>query len=402
MHLLTSLLITVVFIVSTLSPAMAVENETSFKQPTEKARGSEVRWFMWGGSPAINSWVDSYISPEMKKRYDITLKRVPADAAIFINKLLSEKQARKEKGTMDLLWINGENFKNAMENELLYGPINSKLPNFSYIDPASVEFDFGYPVRGYEAPYGRAQFVFEYDSAVVMKPPETFEELKEWLINNPGMFTYPKPPDFTGSAFIRQLFYAITGGHEQYLRGLDTELYAKNAEKLWRYLNDIKPYLWQAGKTYPKDIAALDTLFERGEVLLNMSYHQANAQSKILQGRYKPSVRTFVMEEGSIFNTHFTAIPFNSTNKAGAMVVANFLLSPEAQLHKNDPQNWGDFTALDLNRLSEDDRSKFQNLDLGEATLPLTELSKHAVPEIPSEYLELLERDWEIQVLRIR
>ncbi|MBT8361826.1 MAG: ABC transporter substrate-binding protein, partial [Deltaproteobacteria bacterium] len=242
MRLFAALLIIVTLFVSTLFPAMAAENETSFKQLTEKARGSEVKWFMWGGSPAINSWVDTYISSEVKKRYDITLKRVPADAAIFINKLLSEKQTRKEKGTMDLLWINGENFKNAMENDLLYGPINNKLPNFSYIDPVSVEFDFGYPVRGYEAPYGRAQFVFEYDSAVVMQPPETFEELKEWLANNPGMFTYPKPPDFTGSAFIRQLFYAISGGHEQYLLGLDTELYARNAEKLWRYLNDIKPY----------------------------------------------------------------------------------------------------------------------------------------------------------------
>jgi len=400
MYLFTSLLITVVLITASSFSAIGAEDETSFQKLIERARGSEVKWFMWGGSPAINSWVDTYVTSEVKKHYDIRLKRVPADASVFINKLLSEKQMRKEEGTMDLLWINGENFKNAMENDLLYGPISNRLPNFSYVDPASVEFDFGYPVREYEVPYGRAQFVFEYDSAVVLQPPKTVDQLKEWLIDNPGMFTYPKPPDFTGSAFIRQLFYAISGGHEQYLRGLDTELYAKNTEKLWRYLNEIKPYLWQAGKVYPKDIAALDTLFERGEVLLNMSYHQANAQSKILQGRYKPSVRTFVMQEGSIFNTHFTAIPFNSKNKAGAMVVANFLISPEAQLHKNDPQNWGDFTVLDLSRLPEVARSKFQNLKLGEATLPLTELSKYAVPEIPSEYLELLERDWEKQVLR--
>lgn len=376
--------------------------EDSFEQLVREAKGTEVKWFMWGGSPTINSWVDTYVVAEVKKRYDIKLKRVPADAAIFINKLLTEKQAGREKGTMDLLWINGENFKNAKENELLYGPITEVLPNFSLVDPASVAYDFGFPVQGYEAPFGRAQFVFEYDTATVPVPPDSFAALKEWVKENPGKFTYPTPPDFTGSAFIRQAFYAFTGGHSQYMEGLDGELYRKNAPKLWEYLNDLKPYLWQQGRTYPRDIGALDTLFERGEVLLNMSYHQANAQSRILQGRYPKSVRTFVMKEGSLYNTHYTAIPFNAANRAGALVVANFLLSPEAQLHKNEPRNWGDFTVLELNRLDEEMRTRFEELELGEATLPLSSLASAAVPEIPSAYLELLERDWEKLVLRGR
>jgi len=372
----------------------------TFEEMVRQAKGTEVKWFMWGGSTTINSWVDTYVAKAVKEKYDITLKRVPADAAVFVNKLLAEKQAGSKKGTMDLLWINGENFKNAMENGLLQGPITGLLPNFAAVDPKSVESDFGYPVKGYEAPYGRAQFVFEYDSAKVPNPPKNFAELKEWIKKNPGKFSYPQPPDFTGSAFIRQAFYAVTGGHKQYLAGFDKDLYARNSGKLWAYLNEIKPSLWQQGRTYPKDIAALETLFERGEVLINMSYHQADAQSKILEGRYKNTVRTFVMEDGSIYNTHFTAIPFNAPNRAGAMVVANFLLSPEAQLSKNEPKNWGDFTALDLTRLSGEERKKFAALDLGAATLPLAVLGKFAVPEIPSDYLEHLENDWEKLVLQ--
>jgi putative spermidine/putrescine transport system substrate-binding protein len=382
-----------------ISPASAAE---SFEKLVKEARGTEVTWFMWGGSPVINSWVDTYVASEVKDRYGITLKRVSADAAIFINKLLTEKQAGRTTGTMDLLWINGENFKNARENDLLQGPVTDILPSFSFVDPESVAYDFGYPVQGYEVPYGRAQFVFEYDMEALPNPPRSFAELKQWVRDNPGRFTYPRPPDFTGSAFIRQAFYALTGGHQQYMAGFDEELYLRNAPKLWDYLNDIKPYLWQEGKTYPKDIAALDTLFERGEVALNMSYHQANAQSKITQGRYRPSVRTFVMEDGSLYNTHFTAVPFNAPNRAGALVVANFLLSPEAQLHKNMPKNWGDFTVLDLGRLDAGMAQQFKDLDLGEATLSPTALAAAAVPEIASEYLELLERDWEKQVLRNR
>lgn len=368
----------------------------SFDEVIKKAENTTVRFVMWGGSSSINKWVDSYVAPEVKKRYNITLIRVPADASVFVNKLLSEKNSGSVTGSMDLLWINGENFKNSKENGLLWGPVSERLPNYqNYINPATVQSDFGFPVEGFEIPYGRAQFVFEYDSAKVSDIPDSYEKLKEWVKKNPGKFTYPQPPDFTASAFIRQVFYAVTGGDIQYAGEFNKTVFDKNKSLWLKYLTDISPYLWNGGKNYPKDIAALDTLFERGEILINMSYHQADAQNRIITGRYPSTVKTFVMKEGSIYNTHFTAIPFNSANKEGAMVVANFLLSPDAQLSKNNPVNWGDFTVLDLKKLNEEDRNKFKSLSLGKATLPLDVLEKYAVPEVTAEYVEALEKEWE-------
>lgn len=372
----------------------------TFDQILAQARGTEVRWHMWGGGDQINAWVDTYVASETKQRFGITLVRVPMDAAVFVNKLLTEKAAGRTTGSMDLLWINGENFKNARQAGLLYGPFLDRLPQFkAWYDPEASRYDFGFPVDGYEAPYGRAQFVFEYDSARVPNPPRNFAELKQWILDHPGRFTYPQPPDFTGSAFIRQVFYATTGGHAQYMPGLDQALYARNAPATWAWLNEIKPALWQRGETYPKDAAALDTLFARGEIDMGMSYHPAHAQMKILEKTYPATVRTFVLAEGTISNTHFTAIPFNAPNKAGAMVLADFLMSPDAQLSKFRPENWGDNPALDLGRLDPDQAKAFADVDLGPATLPADVLVKFAVPEIPAEYLELLEADWEAQVL---
>ena len=130
-----------------------------------------------------------------------------------------------------------------------------------------------------------------------------------------------------------------------------------------------------------------------------MSYHQADAQNRIIEGRYPSTVRTMVMQDCSIFNTHFTAIAFNAQNKAGAMVVANFLMSPEAQYSKNEPKNWGDFTVLDIKRLTSEWQDNFHKLDLGDATLPLEILAKNGVPEIPSAYVEKLEDGWSREVL---
>ena len=368
---------------------------------TEAARDTEVRWYMYGGWSHVNTWVDTWVKEELASRYGIRLVRVPMDASVFVNKLLAEKAADKDTGVIDLLWINGENFKNAKEAGLLTGPFTELLPYFStLIDPGSVAHDFGYPVDGYEAPWGRAQFVFEYDSATIKEPPHSFKQLKAWIKAHPGRFTYPQPPDFTGSAFVRQVFYAVTGGAQQYMGGFDRSLFDANAPKLWAWLNEVKPYLWQEGRTYPKDSGLLDTLFARGEVDMSMSYHPPHAQTKILESTYPPTVRTFVLKDGSVANTHYLAIPFNAPNVPGALVTANFLMSVDAQLAKYRPDNWGDFPVLDMNRLSAKDRMRFDQVDLGPATLSAQYLAEYAVPEIPSAYLEALEKGWEEHVLR--
>ncbi len=374
--------------------------ELSFEQIVTVARGTTARIYMWGGSEAVNSWIDQYVIPEVGRRYGVTLERVPMDAAVFVNRLRAEKEAGRETGSMDLLWINGENFRNARQEELLWGPFASRLPNVSLVDPALAEMDSGFPVEGYSVPWGRAQFNFDIDTARIAAPPASFQELPEWVRRHPGRFTYPEPRDFTGSAFIRQAFIALSGGVAQFLPGYDQQLLDRNAPVLWEYLNEIAPYLWQQGESYPRDLAALDALFQRGEVDVTMSFTQTNAATRTAQGRYPPTVRSFVMQDGSISNTHALAIPWNGPNKAAALVVANFLISPEAQLSKNDPANWGDFTVLALSRLPEQIRQQFTALDMGAATVPLEELERHAVPEIPSEYWEELERRWEAEVRR--
>ncbi|MFP4314849.1 MAG: ABC transporter substrate-binding protein [Desulfovibrionales bacterium] len=375
-------------------------SQMEFEEIESLARGTTVRFHMWGGWAHVNAWVDGYAARELADRYGITLERVSMDPPTYLNKLLAEKAAGRTTGSMDLLWINGENFKTAMEAGLLHGPFAGQLPaQQAYVDKTTAAFDFGFPTQGFEAPYGRAFFVFEHDTARTPEPPRSFRELVEWVRENPGRFTYPQPPDFTGSAFVRQAFYALTGGHEQYMDGFDQELFERNAPLLWDYLNELKPFLWQAGRSYPKDSAALDTLFARGEVDLNMSYHPPHAQNKILEGTYPDTVRTYVMEEGSLSNVHFTAIPFNAPNRAGAMVAANFLLSPEAQLSKFEPSNWGDFPAIAMDRLDPEWRERFADVDLGPATLAPDVLASVAVPEISPAWLEALESGWEREVL---
>ncbi len=299
-----------------------------FSKLEREARGTTVNISMYGGDDAINAYVDDYVKPRLEKKYDITLERTPlSDTADAVNKLLDEKTAGKDKGTIDLVWINGENFATGADAGLWYGPWAEKLPNAKYIDwsSQSINHDFGYPVEGREAPWGKAQFVMIYDAAKVDDPPKDTDELLSWTREHPGRFTYPAPPDFTGNAFVEQMLYGVTGEFKPFQKPFDQKTFDRASSETYEYLDKLEPNLWRSGETYPTSSTKLDELYQNGEVWLDMSYNPQLAQRQVDKGLFPKSTRTYVFDYGTLSNTHYVAIPFNSPNKAGAQVVANFL-----------------------------------------------------------------------------
>lgn len=371
----------------------------NWQEISQQAAGQEVNMYMWGGNENINRYLDEWVAPRMKESHDIDLVRVPMnDAQDIINQLLDEKSVGKTDGSMDIIWINGENFKAAKDNELLWGDFTGQLPNFNdYVDQEAPEIvtDFGEPVDGLEAPWGKAQFVFVHDENSSTPPPKSMIELADWVKENPGQFTYPALPDFTGSAFVRHVLYETTGGYEQYQQPaseiVDLE---ERLEPMWQYLNDIEPYLWREGETYPESLAKQDQLFASGEIGMTMSYDPALAASEVLKGRFPESTRTFLLDGGTLANTHFLSIPFNSSDKAGALVAINELLSPAAQTAKLSPENWGDLSSLNLDKLSPEEQQAMTEVDMGTATLPLEELESKRLPELSADYIEIIEQGW--------
>lgn len=363
----------------------------------ESARGTTVNFYGWGGGQQINAWIDGYLAEELKSEYDITINRVGMNIDEILNKLLNEKQLNMEDGNIDVVWINGENFFTAKENGLLFGPFTEKLPNFNkYIDKDSIEakYDFGYPIEGYEAPYGKTQFVMVYDSEKMDKVPTDHKELLEWAKNNPGKFTYPALPDFTGSAFIRNIICDIVG-YEQFVdMEADEETVRKAIEPAMDYLKELKPYLWKEGKTYPADSALLDNMYADKEVIMTMTYNPNSASGKIVTGEFPDSTRTFVFKNGTIGNTHFLGIPFNAKNKAGAMAVIDYILNVEVQASKYIPKNWGDLPVLDNSKLSPEEKKILTSVDLGIATLPQDILFENRIPEMPANLVPIIEKIW--------
>jgi putative thiamine transport system substrate-binding protein len=106
-----------------------------------------------------------------------------------------------------------------------------------------------------------------------------------------------------------------------------------------------------------------------GTAPIGFAFNPNEASASIAQGLLPDTVRSYDWPGGTIGNTHFVAIPFNASAKEGAMVVADFLLSPEAQARKQDADVWGDPTVLAVHRLPPADRARFDDLPRGVATM---------------------------------
>lgn len=362
-----------------------------------RARGTEVTWRMWRGDPSINRYVDRWVAPRLQERFGITLRAVEGAGPVIVNQLIVERQTGAG-GSADLIWINGDTFHDLRQADLLYGPWAHRLPSARWVDSASpiVARDFEQDPAGYESPWGRVQFALIYDSARTPDPPRSVAELEQWILANPGRFTHDQ--GFTGITFLKTVMYALGGGAARFAGGFDGARYAEGSERLWAWLARVRPAFWREGRTYPPDVAALHRLFANGEVDFTMSNNHNEVVTKVRQGVLPATARPLLLRDGTIANTHYVGIPFNAGNPAGAMVAADFLLSPEAQLEKLRPAVWADGTVLDVGRLPPAWKTRFVAVQADPRALPADSLARYARPEVAPEYHERIAADWRARV----
>jgi putative thiamine transport system substrate-binding protein len=376
--------------------ALTPSASSAFEDVRATARGQTVYFNAWGGSTQINDYI-GWVAEEVAARYGIDLIHVKVtDTSEAVSRVLAEKAAgRTSNGSVDLVWINGQNFLAMKENGLLFGPFAFDLPHFALVDTVgkpTTLVDFTEPTEGYESPWGMAQFVMIHDSATLTAPPRDLAALADWVASNPGRFTFPSPPDFIGATFLKHVLHKTVVAPDV-LSQPPGEDAAAILAPLWDWLDAVQPHLWRGGRAFPASGPALHQLFEDGEVQLTMAFNPAEASSLVLDGRFPETTRSFTLADGSIGNTHFVAIPFNSGATEGARVVADFLLSPEAQVRKQDPQYWGDFTVLDLDRLAPEERALFDAIELHPATLPPDALGRTLL-EPHAGWMDLIEAGW--------
>lgn len=393
-------------VLATWATTTAINAETLNPNPSDwdgivkAAEGQTVYWNAWGGATNINAYIQ-WVGDQLKERNGITLQHVKLDdTANAVATVVTEKAAGRDSGgAIDLIWINGENFASMKDQGLLYGPgWVEQLPNWQFVDPEekpTVVTDFTLPVDGMAAPWGMAKLVFFYDSARTDAEtlPQNSDELLAWAQENPGRFSYPQPPDFIGSSFLKQVLIEKVADASVLQKPVVDADFDAVIKPLFEYLDQLNAVAWRSGKAFPENYPAMVQMLGDGEVDITFAFNPSAASAAIAEQQLPDTVRSFTFPNGTLANSHFVSIPYNASAKEGALVLANFLMSPEAQLRKEDPNVWGDPTVLSVAKLSDADKAAFAGIELGVATLSAADLGP-ALSEPHPSWMSRLEEAW--------
>ncbi|MGL4827430.1 MAG: ABC transporter substrate-binding protein [Vibrionaceae bacterium] len=369
----------------------AVMAKDNWSQVEAAAKGQIVYFNAWGGGQNINAYID-WAAKQVKSRYGVTVRHVKvSDIADVVKRIKTEVDAgRSSNGSVDLVWVNGENFKSLKQNNLLFGPWAEDLPNWAYVDlQKPVRVDFSESTDGLEMPWGTAQLTFIADRNKVKEPPRSAQALLEFAKAELGKVSYPKPPDFHGTTFLKQLLLELTPDPKMLQQPVTADAFAKATAPLWAYLDQLHPHLWRKGRSFPKGAADMNRMLGDGILKLSLTFNPNEAAALIANKQLPASSYSFGFSNGTIGNVHFIAIPSNASAKAGAQVFANFLLSPEAQTRKADLKIWGDPSVLALDKIAEQYRRAMTTTAPG----ALTE-NVPALAEPHASWVDAIEKEW--------
>lgn len=335
---------TILLLISSFSFA----NQSDWQTITEKAKGQTVYFFAWAGSNEVNNYL-RWANKSLQAQYGVTLKHVKvSDISESISQLVSEKIANKNSnGSVDMLWINGENFKSMKQQQLLGAPFVEQLPNWSLVDKTlPVSSDFAEPTLGLEAPWGVGQLIFIYDKNSMQTPPTSFSRLLTYAQQHPQKISYPKPPAFHGTSFLKAALLELSNNDPRLYLPVDNNNFQKISAPLWHYLDELHRVAWQKGQQFPANGSATLQMLDDQQLDIAISFNPNEVISAQTNGRLAKSTASYAMQSGALSNIHFLAIPWNANAREGALVAINFLLSPEAQSRKGDLTIWGDPTVL--------------------------------------------------------
>ncbi len=374
-----------------------VDNEQEKWAEIEKsARTTEVK-LAYESDIDFESFLDGKFRSNLLENKNIKLKTYKTK----IKRIDTDKEQIKDNpfnGDYDILIVTQESFDELNKKEFLYGPFVDKIPNYrehiSKEDYCATHIEFN-PIEGKAIPFYQSQLSFFYNADTVLTPPQNLDELKEYVKENPYKFLYPHPDTKEGKLFLQSLIYEFTSEEDFMEENLDSEQILELILPAFRYLNEIKPYMYGRGRIHSKRMESMDTLFFDTDISFVMSLDPYHAENKLIDMNYPDYTRPFSPFNSSASSVEYYAvIPVDSANKSGAMVVLNEYLSPNMQAMAYKDKNLHSFSVYSKSKLDKAVKLKLDD-KVKKNALPkpslLLERKKRTIPE---KYWKMILKEW--------
>lgn len=391
-----------------------LQGNLGWPEVAAKARAEgTVNFYYWGGSDIINLWVDQVATPALAEE-GVTLNPVRITSTKdTVDVVIAELAAGRgeEEGSVDLVWVNGENFFSLKQQNALWGAFADRLPNsvnfeWDESDPRSLLNlrDFGVETGLQEMPWSGEQYVCSVNRAHVPvdQTPATFAQLKTYLKANPGKFTYVKPPHYLGNTFVQSVLYAHnpdgTGAapYQKSFEELGGAELARLMEPGIEYLKSLEPLLLggaNGNPRYPENSDELDNLFLNSEVHFDCKFGVFANHNGLITGTYPELAEEIIFPVGNMIkNKNYLTVPLNSPHPAAALVAINYFSSVGAQASKL--QAAGMPVGLDLWRLNDEDAAEIAAAAPPHYGVTQQELDDNIAPDTNASLVDVIEATW--------
>ena len=349
----------------------------------ESGKDTTVNFLYTRDDVQLRQWVRDHVEPALLESHKVNIEFQYVEFQSIISQLRADKLGEQNYGDIDLLLLFDDELAQLKNEGLLFDDFNDKLPNYSKLmdsNDREVAFNYNTAIEKAGALFGRTQFIFVYDEDELENYPKNTEELLTFCQENPGKFTYPL--DEAGDVFIQNIIYDIVG--EETLLSLDIKSkgFAEAMVPVKEYLAALKPLMWEKGEIQPMDTAELDELFFDGKVFFSMSKELNHVLEQVENDKYLDGAKSFIFEKGTIGDASYLTIPYNSTNKTGAMIVVDQLLTPAIQKSKINQEGYMSLPSIDLTRLDAEQEEVFGAVPLKRAEFDINGLLTSRYPDL--------------------
>jgi ABC-type Fe3+ transport system substrate-binding protein len=289
--------------------------------------------YMTAGDVNMLALAQNLLAAEFKEEVNpnVNLRTIhtgPGEAGsrLVFETLMADKEAGKEAGDVDVAMVHQIFMTWAMdEGDLLlqYAP---DLETFQYVTASDAKNALGADVDGYVMPMFHSQTALAYNPEVVTDPPTSYEELVEWVKENPGRFGYNGiKGGMSGVSFTVGWIYWKTDNYEKYATGPYDEAEMETWQPALEDMKEFNEYVtFTAG-----NVGTLDAL-NRGEIAMGPVWVDM-FYTFMQEGKLDPNMKLIVPEPGMPGQPMYFVVPANAPHPDQAKEFVEYVTSPQVQ-----------------------------------------------------------------------
>ncbi|WP_273860061.1 ABC transporter substrate-binding protein [Photobacterium sp. GSS17] len=283
------------------------------------------------GSQNMVDYVKTYLAPKFEAAHPGVKINVvgtgPGDAGShkILEKLSAQNKSGLKAWDIDVAVVH-QKIGGEMVQQGLLSRYRDDINTGAMVTRDSARNALGTNVDGYVMPMFHSQTAIAYNSDLIPTPPKSYDELVQWVENNPKAFGYNGIKNgMSGVSFVTGWVYAYGSDADK----LSTKPYQKGVQSQWDTAFE-KLKVFNKNITFtPGNAGTLDML-NRGEIFMGPVWVDMFYSWKE-QGKIPPSLKLTLLAPGMPGQPMYYVVPDKAANPELAREFIELATSPDIQ-----------------------------------------------------------------------